>query len=118
LGVVGGHRRRVPAEIANESEYGLMCAIYSGDMERALRVARRIDVGMVFVNNYFRGILGTPFGGVKHSGFGRGTLHRDAEGISSAKMIRYPSGLATVPSWRAVTEIFGVPGSRPGVSPT
>ena len=103
--------------IANESEYGLMCGIYTGDMQRALRAARRIDVGMVFVNNYFRGIMGTPFGGVKHSGFGREHSIETLKEFSSAKMIRFPSGLGTVPSWRAVTDIFGAgrAGGAPGL---
>jgi acyl-CoA reductase-like NAD-dependent aldehyde dehydrogenase len=57
--------------IVNENEYGLTSAIYSRDATRAFRVARRIDVGMVFINNYLRGVLGTPFGGTKHSGYGR-----------------------------------------------
>ena len=92
--------------IANESAYGLMCGLYTADMQRAFRTARRIDIGMVFVNNYFRGILGTPFGGVKHSGYGREHSIDTLKEFSAAKMIRFPSGLAPVPSWRAVTDIF------------
>lgn len=93
--------------IANESEYGLICGIYSRDAERALRVARRIDVGMVLVNNYFRGVLGTPFGGVKHSGFGREHAIETLHEFTFAKMIRFPSGLGTIPQWRAVGDVFG-----------
>jgi len=48
-------------EIANATEYGLFAGLYTRDSERALRVARRIDVGVVLINNYFRGILGLPF---------------------------------------------------------
>ena len=44
--------------IANESEYGLTSAIYTADSTRGFRVARRIEVGMVFINNYFRGTGG------------------------------------------------------------
>ena len=57
--------------IVNESDYGLTTAIYTADTTRGFRVARRIDVGMVFINNYFRGVIGTPFGGTKYSGYGR-----------------------------------------------
>ncbi len=94
--------------IANESAYGLMCGIYSRGTERALRMARRIDVGMVFVNNYFRGILGTPFGRTKHSGYGRERSGQTLREFGCPKMIRFPSGLGTPPSWRAATDVFGL----------
>ena len=97
--------------IANESEYGLMCGIYSRDSERAFRVARRIDTGMVMMNNYFRGILGTPFGGVKKSGYGREHAIETLKDYGTVKMIRFPSGLGKIPSWRGVNEIFGESGS-------
>jgi len=97
--------------IANESDYGLMCGIYTRDQERAFRVARRIDTGMVLVNNYFRGVLGTPFGGVKGSGFGREHAIETLREFATPKMIRFPSGTGTLPSWRAVKDIFGPQGS-------
>jgi acyl-CoA reductase-like NAD-dependent aldehyde dehydrogenase len=40
--------------IVNESEYGLTSAIYTADSARGFRMARRIEAGMVFLNNYFR----------------------------------------------------------------
>ena len=98
--------------IANASEYGLMCGVYSGNSERAFRVARRIETGMVMMNNYFRGILGTPFGGVKQSGYGREHAIQTLYEFGSTKMIRFPSGLGQIPSWRAVNEIFGKTGSH------
>ncbi len=98
--------------IANQSEYGLMCGLYSRDAERAFRTARKIDAGMVLVNNYFRGILGTPFGGVKHSGYGREHSIETLKEFSTAKMIRFPSGAGAIPSWRGVNDIFGKTGSQ------
>ena len=92
--------------IVNESEYGLTTAIYSADTTRAFRVARRIDVGMVFINNYFRGVLGTPFGGTKRSGYGREHAIETLREFGYTKMVRFPSGLGTIPSWRAVGDIF------------
>ncbi|MFJ6728000.1 aldehyde dehydrogenase family protein [Streptomyces sp. NPDC091281] len=93
-------------EIANASEYGLLAAVYGLDSAAAFRVARRLDVGMVFVNNYFRGVLGTPFGGTKHSGYGREHAIETLRAFTTTKMIRFPTGLAPVPQWRAVTDIY------------
>ena len=57
--------------LANESEYGLIAYIYSGDLKRAIRTAEAIEAGMVAIN---RGVISdpaAPFGGVKQSGLGR-----------------------------------------------
>ena len=56
--------------IANDTIYGLQAAVYSGDTERAHRVARRLRAGQVHVNEA-RGNLDAPFGGYKQSGIGR-----------------------------------------------
>lgn len=57
--------------IANDSIYGLSGSVYSGDIERALRVARRLRTGTVNLNgaNFFA--PDSPFGGYKQSGIGR-----------------------------------------------
>ncbi|MFE3876313.1 aldehyde dehydrogenase family protein [Kitasatospora sp. NPDC059146] len=94
-------------EIANESDYGLLAGVYSRDSATAFRVARRLEVGMVLVNNYFRGLLGTPFGGTKHSGYGREHAIDTLREFTYQKSVRFPTGLATVPTWRAVTEVHG-----------
>jgi acyl-CoA reductase-like NAD-dependent aldehyde dehydrogenase len=58
-------------KMANDIEYGLAGAVWSKDINRALRVARAIEAGRVWVNNY-RGVPAhNPFGGYKRSGFGR-----------------------------------------------
>jgi acyl-CoA reductase-like NAD-dependent aldehyde dehydrogenase len=92
--------------IVNESEYGLTSAIYSRDATRGFRIARRIDVGMVFINNYFRGTGGTPFGGTKHSGYGREHAIETLREYSYTKIVRFPSGLGAIPEWRALNDIF------------
>jgi succinate-semialdehyde dehydrogenase/glutarate-semialdehyde dehydrogenase len=61
--------------LANNTEYGLVSYVYSGDLRRALRVAERLDAGMVGIN---RGVVSdpaAPFGGVKQSGLGREGAH-------------------------------------------
>ncbi len=57
--------------LANDSNYGLGGAIFSGDVARAKRLASRIETGMVFINQSSDSVAELPFGGVKRSGFGR-----------------------------------------------
>lgn len=62
--------------LANDSRYGLACALWTGSLSRAHRVARRIEAGIVWVNTWYLRDLRTPFGGVKLSGIGReGGVH-------------------------------------------
>jgi len=57
--------------IANDTQYGLTAYIWTGDGSRALRMAHRVEAGMVWVNSENNRHLPTPFGGVKASGIGR-----------------------------------------------
>ncbi|QKX63093.1 uncharacterized protein TRUGW13939_10261 [Talaromyces rugulosus] len=98
--------------IVNESRYGLTCSVFSRDNERCLRVGRKIDVGMVFINNYARGVLGTPFGGNKESGYGREHCVETLRSWQNTKFIKQPSGLGHLPQWRGTADIFGGTGSR------
>jgi acyl-CoA reductase-like NAD-dependent aldehyde dehydrogenase len=93
-------------EITNESEYGLVCSIHTTDVTKALRASREVDVGIVFINNYFRNLLGTPFGGVKQSGYGREHCIQTLREYSHPKNIRFPSGMGTVPTWAALPDLF------------
>ena len=61
---------------------------------------------MVLINNYFRGMLGTPFGGTKHSGYGREHAIQTLQEFGYTKMIRFPSGTGTIPTWRGVTDVY------------
>jgi len=58
-------------ELANDSEYGLGGAVFCTDVDRAKRIANRLDVGMSNVNTPGGEGADVPFGGVKRSGFGR-----------------------------------------------
>ena len=61
---------------ANDSDYGLAAAIWTTDMDKANRVAKQMEVGICWVNDWFLRDLRTPFGGVKLSGIGReGGIH-------------------------------------------
>lgn len=58
-------------DIANDHRYGLGGGVMSGDEEKALKVAKAIETGIVNVNNYGLALPNMPFGGVKESGYGR-----------------------------------------------
>ena len=60
-------------QMANDSEYGLGGAVWTKDINRAFRVARAIETGRMWVNNYNNLPAHTPFGGYKKSGIGRET---------------------------------------------
>jgi aldehyde dehydrogenase (NAD+) len=58
--------------VANDTDFGLVAGIWTHDVGRAHRVARRIRAGQIFVNNYgVGGGVELPFGGYKKSGIGR-----------------------------------------------
>jgi acyl-CoA reductase-like NAD-dependent aldehyde dehydrogenase len=58
-------------ERANNSRYGLAATIWTTDISRAHRVARRIHSGYIWVNSFMIRDLNMPFGGFKESGTGR-----------------------------------------------
>jgi succinate-semialdehyde dehydrogenase/glutarate-semialdehyde dehydrogenase len=57
--------------IANDTEYGLVAYAYTGDLNRALRLSERLEVGMFGLNTGIVSNPAAPFGGVKASGLGR-----------------------------------------------
>lgn len=58
-------------EMTNDNDYGLSGGIWTQDINRAIKVSKAIDTGLMFVNCYSEISLGTPFGGYKKSGYGR-----------------------------------------------
>ncbi|MEA2405239.1 MAG: hypothetical protein QOE08_1886 [Thermoleophilaceae bacterium] len=59
--------------LANDSEFGLGTSVWTCDRDKGRRIARRIETGMVWINDhmYSHGAIQTPWGGAKHSGIGR-----------------------------------------------
>lgn len=74
--------------VANDTPYGLGSYVFTTDPDQALRVADRIEAGMVFVNVVGADAAELPFGGVKRSGFGRELGRYATEEFVNRKMIR------------------------------
>jgi aldehyde dehydrogenase (NAD+) len=73
--------------VANATPYGLAAGVWSGDVARALRVARRLDAGMVFVNRYGCYDFASPFGGFKESGWGKEMARHSLDAYTRTKSI-------------------------------
>jgi succinate-semialdehyde dehydrogenase / glutarate-semialdehyde dehydrogenase len=72
--------------LANDTEYGLVAYAYTRDLQRALRVAERLEAGMVALNRGLVSNAAAPFGGIKQSGLGR---EGGREGIDDYLDIKY-----------------------------
>jgi aldehyde dehydrogenase (NAD+) len=74
--------------VANDTPYGLGGAVHTGDIDRGLRIAHRIDTGMVHINDTTvadEPIV--PFGGEKNSGLGRQNGEQMVEAFTTTKWI-------------------------------
>ncbi len=56
--------------LANDTEYGLACAIWTGNLEKAHRMANQLEAGLVWINTIHSLSPGSPYGGYKQSGTG------------------------------------------------
>ena len=83
---VGSEEKAV--ELANDTPYGLGSYVVTTDADQALRVADRLEAGMVFVNAVGAEGVELPFGGVKRSGFGRELGRYGADEFVNKKLIR------------------------------
>jgi aldehyde dehydrogenase (NAD+) len=80
-------------KLANDTTYGLGSAVFSRDIERAHRVAARIEAGMVWVNSSNDSDFRVPFGGVKQSGIGRELGEAGLQGYCQTKAVHVNMGL-------------------------
>jgi succinate-semialdehyde dehydrogenase/glutarate-semialdehyde dehydrogenase len=75
-------------QLANDTPYGLGAAVFSTDPERARRVGRQLDVGMVYINAPEGSQPDLPFGGVKRSGIGRELGSLGIEEFMNKRIVR------------------------------
>lgn len=73
--------------LANDTEYGLVAYVYTRDLARGLRVAERIESGMIALNRGLVSDPAAPFGGVKQSGLGREGAHHGLLEFMEAKYL-------------------------------
>ncbi|MEU7578780.1 aldehyde dehydrogenase family protein [Streptomyces sp. NPDC041068] len=84
--------------IANATPYGLSGALHTGDVERGVRLAKRIDTGMIHINDgtvHDEPIV--PFGGEKHSGVGRLNGEATVDAFTTQKWISVQHGRSRFP---------------------
>lgn len=80
-------------ELANATRFGLVAGVWTRDGARQFRMARRVQSGQVFVNNYGAGGgVELPFGGVKSSGYGREKGFEALYGFTTLKTVAIKHG--------------------------
>ncbi|OQU95712.1 hypothetical protein CLAIMM_01888 [Cladophialophora immunda] len=79
--------------MANDTTYGLGSALFTSNIERAHRVAARIEAGMVWINSSNDSDFRVPFGGVKQSGIGRELGEAGLAAYSQTKAVHVNLGL-------------------------
>ena len=71
LSIIAFDTEQEAIDIANDSPYGLVGGVFTQDVDRAMRMARSVNAGQIFINEWYAGGVETPFGGFKKSGYGR-----------------------------------------------
>ena len=77
--------------LANDSDFGLGGSVFTKDIARGKRVASRVDTGMVFINHPTWTTPDLPFGGIKHSGYGRELASLGIQEFVNKKLVRVAS---------------------------
>jgi succinate-semialdehyde dehydrogenase/glutarate-semialdehyde dehydrogenase len=73
--------------VANDSQYGLGSAVFTADTDRGEQIARQLEAGCCFINDFVRSDPRLPFGGIKNSGYGRELSHYGIKEFVNIKTI-------------------------------
>jgi succinate-semialdehyde dehydrogenase/glutarate-semialdehyde dehydrogenase len=73
--------------LANDTEFGLVAYLYTGDLARGMRVSRKLEAGMIGLNRGLVSDPAAPFGGVKQSGIGREGGHEGVLDYTESKYV-------------------------------
>lgn len=84
--------------IANNTDYGLAGGLWTNDINRAMRVAKSINAGYLWVNTYGGIIPQTPYGGFKQSGIGKELGREGIENYLETKCVNIYTG-DSMPKW-------------------
>lgn len=98
ISVVGSDAEAIAA--ANDSEFGLNAAVFSGSLPHARRVASRLEAGSVNINEGYRATFSSvdaPMGGVKHSGLGRRNGPEGLLRFVDSRTIAESTGILSLP---------------------
>jgi acyl-CoA reductase-like NAD-dependent aldehyde dehydrogenase len=96
-------------ELANDSEFGLGASVWTADRQKGERIARRIESGMVWINDhsYSHGACQCSWGGVKDSGLGRSHSKFGFYECVNIKLMSWDPGLARDFWWHPYDETLG-----------
>ena len=78
---------------ANDVKFGLASSVFTGSIGKAMRVARRLQFGTVWINEHFTLASETPHGGVKESGYGKDGSKYALEDYTTVKHITINTGI-------------------------
>ena len=78
---------------ANDVKFGLASSVFTGSISKAMRTARRLQFGTVWINEHFTLASETPHGGVKESGYGKDGSKYALEDYTTVKHITINTGI-------------------------
>jgi len=86
--IISAENEEDAIRIANDTQFGLGAAVFTGDIERGTNIAeKQLEAGCCFVNDFVRSDPRLPFGGIGHSGYGRELSHFGIREFTNIKTV-------------------------------